>query len=41
MYAGQGIGTFRDIPGAADVIQSLVKDTRMVLTKLPQRVRLS
>lgn len=39
MYAGQGVGSLRDLPRAADVVQSLVREAQAVITGLQQRVR--
>jgi NAD(P)H-dependent flavin oxidoreductase YrpB (nitropropane dioxygenase family) len=39
MYAGQGVGSLRDLPRAADVVQSLVREAQAVITGLRQRVR--
>jgi nitronate monooxygenase len=39
MYAGQGAGSVRDLPRAADVMQSLIREAQSVLTGLEQRVR--
>lgn len=41
LYAGQGVGALRDLPRAADVVQSLVRETRSVMEGLPQRIKLS
>jgi hypothetical protein len=39
MYAGQGVGSLRDLPRAADVMQSLVREARAVITGLHHRVK--
>jgi nitronate monooxygenase len=39
MYAGQGVGSLRDLPRAADVVQSLVREAREVITGLHHRVK--
>jgi nitronate monooxygenase len=39
MYAGQGVGSLRDLPRAADVVHSLVREAQAVITGLRQRVR--
>lgn len=39
MYAGQGVGSLRDLPRAADVVQSLVREAQAVITGLHHRVR--
>jgi nitronate monooxygenase len=41
LYAGQGVGSLRDMPGAADVVQSLVREARSVMEGLPQKVKLT
>ena len=41
MYAGQGVGSLRDLPRAADVVQSLVREARAVITGLHHRVKSS
>jgi len=41
MYAGQGIGLLKDLPRAADVVQTLAREAQAVIASLPQRVRLS
>ncbi len=41
MMAGQSVGLIRDLPGAADVVDTLVREARAVLDALPRRVRLS
>jgi NAD(P)H-dependent flavin oxidoreductase YrpB (nitropropane dioxygenase family) len=39
MYAGQGVGSLRDLPRAADVVQSLVREAQAVIAGLQQRLR--
>jgi len=39
MMAGQSVGLIRDLPGAGEVIASVVREARVVLGALPQRVR--
>ena len=39
MWAGQGVGMIRDLPGADAVLQSLVRETLAVLDGLGHRVR--
>jgi nitronate monooxygenase len=39
MYAGQGAGSLRDLPSAADVVKSLVREAQAVIAGLQQRVR--
>jgi NAD(P)H-dependent flavin oxidoreductase YrpB (nitropropane dioxygenase family) len=41
MLAGQGVGLVRDLPGAGEVVESIVREARAVLAALPQRVRLA
>jgi len=41
MMAGQSVGLIRDLPGAAEVVHTLVREARAVLDALPRRVRLS
>ncbi|HUG37628.1 MAG TPA: nitronate monooxygenase [Candidatus Limnocylindrales bacterium] len=40
MYAGQGVGLIRDLPGAGDVVHAIVREARAVLEALPRRVGL-
>jgi len=37
--AGQGCGLVRDLPGAAEVVETVIREARAVLGALPQRVR--
>jgi nitronate monooxygenase len=39
MLAGQSVGLVRDLPGAGDVVEALVREARTVLAGLPRRVR--
>jgi nitronate monooxygenase len=39
MYAGQGLGMIRDVPGAAEVVQGVVSEAEQALGQLAQRVR--
>jgi NAD(P)H-dependent flavin oxidoreductase YrpB (nitropropane dioxygenase family) len=39
MMAGQSIGLIRDLPGAAEVVVSVIREARAVLNALPGRVR--
>ena len=39
MLAGQGVGLVRDLPGAGEVVENVVREVRVVLTALPRRVR--
>jgi nitronate monooxygenase len=41
MLAGQGVGLVRDLPGAGEVVETIVREARVVLATLPRRVRLS
>jgi nitronate monooxygenase len=41
MLAGQGVGLVRDLPGAGEVVETIVRETLAVLTALPRRVRLA
>jgi nitronate monooxygenase len=41
MLAGQGVGLVRDLPGAGEVVETIVREARVVLASLPRRVRLS
>jgi nitronate monooxygenase len=40
MWSGQSVGLIRDLPGAAEVVEAIVREARMVLTGLATRVRL-
>ena len=40
MLAGQGVGLVRDLPGAGEVVETIVREARVVLATLPRRVRL-
>jgi nitronate monooxygenase len=39
LLAGQGVGLVRDLPGAAEVVETIVREARTVLAGLPRRVR--
>jgi nitronate monooxygenase len=41
MLAGQSVGLVRDLPGAAEVVETIVREARAVLAALPRRVRLA
>jgi nitronate monooxygenase len=41
MWAGQSVGLIRDLPGAAEVVQTLVREARQALAGLERRVRLT
>jgi nitronate monooxygenase len=41
MLAGQGVGLVRDLPGAGEVVETIVREARTVLGALPRRVRLA
>jgi nitronate monooxygenase len=41
MMCGQSVGLIRDLPGAGDVVQAIVREARAVLQALPERVRQS
>jgi nitronate monooxygenase len=41
MLSGQGVGLIRDLPGAGDVVETIVREARAVLVGLPRRVRLA
>lgn len=40
MWSGQSVGLIHDLPGAAEVIESIIREARAVLTGLDGRVRL-
>ncbi|MCI0548252.1 MAG: hypothetical protein L0027_13330, partial [Candidatus Rokubacteria bacterium] len=40
MLSGQGVGLVRDLPGAGDVVERIVREARVVLSTLPRRVHL-
>jgi nitronate monooxygenase len=37
MWAGQGVGLIHDLPGAAEVVEALLREARAVLAALPRR----
>ncbi len=39
MPTGQSVGLIRDLPGAAEVVEAIIREARDVLTALPVRVR--
>jgi nitronate monooxygenase len=39
MLAGQGVGLVRDLPGAGEVVETIVREARVVLAGLPRRAR--
>jgi NAD(P)H-dependent flavin oxidoreductase YrpB (nitropropane dioxygenase family) len=39
MMAGQSVGLINDLPGAADVVETIVREAREVLAALGQRVQ--
>jgi NAD(P)H-dependent flavin oxidoreductase YrpB (nitropropane dioxygenase family) len=41
MLSGQGVGLVRDLPGAGEVVETIVREARSVLAGLPRRVRLA
>jgi nitronate monooxygenase len=41
MLAGQGVGLVRDLPGAGEVIETIVREARVVLAGLPRRARIA
>jgi NAD(P)H-dependent flavin oxidoreductase YrpB (nitropropane dioxygenase family) len=40
MMAGQSVGLIRDMPGAAEVVEAIVREAREVLAQLPKRIQL-
>jgi nitronate monooxygenase len=40
MWSGQSVGLIRDLPGAAEVVEAIIREARAVLTTLPDRVKL-
>jgi nitronate monooxygenase len=40
MWSGQSVGLIRDLPGAAEVVEAIIREARAVLTTLPNRVKL-
>jgi len=40
MYSGQGVGLIHDLPGAGEVIHTIVREARAALVGLGQRVRM-
>ena len=39
VLAGQGVGLVHNLPGAAEVVEAIVREARIVLTALPRRAR--
>lgn len=39
MMAGQSVGLIRDLPGAAEVVETVIREARAVLSALPDRIR--
>jgi nitronate monooxygenase len=39
MWSGQSVGLIRDLPGAADVVEAIVREARAVLTDLARETR--
>jgi NAD(P)H-dependent flavin oxidoreductase YrpB (nitropropane dioxygenase family) len=39
MMAGQSVGLIHDLPGAAEVVEAVIREARAVLTALPGRIR--
>jgi len=39
MMAGQSVGLVRDLPGAGEVVETIIREARAVLQALPARVR--
>ena len=40
LWSGQSVGLIRDLPGAAEVVEAIVREARAVLADLGRRVRL-
>lgn len=40
MYAGQSVGLIRDLPGAAEVVEAIVREACAVMAALPRRIRI-
>ncbi len=41
MWSGQSVGLIHDLPGAAEVVEAIVREAQAVLAALPQRIRLA
>jgi len=39
MMAGQSVGLVRDLPGAGEVVATIIREARAVLSALPERIR--
>ena len=40
MWSGQSVGLIHDLPGAAEVVETMVREARRALRALNERVRL-
>jgi nitronate monooxygenase len=40
MWSGQSVGLIRDLPGAAEVVEAIIREAQTVLNTLPHRVKL-
>jgi nitronate monooxygenase len=40
MWSGQGVGLIHDLPGAGEVVETIVREARAVMERLPTRVKL-
>ncbi len=40
MWSGQSVGLIHDLPGAAEVVETMVREARLALRALNERVRL-
>lgn len=41
MYAGQGIGSIHNMPSAAEVVDTIVREAQTIMRSLSQRIRIS
>lgn len=41
MWSGQGVGLIRDLPGAAEVVEAIIREARAVVSSLGSRIRLA
>lgn len=41
MYAGQGVGSIHDMPGAAEIVHAIAREAQVIMTSLSQRIRVS
>lgn len=39
MYAGQGVGLIKQIPGSAQIVQTIIAEARELLASLPEKIR--